>query len=543
VSRPRILIVDDDEHVCFVAARALERIATCDAAHDVGQATRALRRQAYDLVLVDVGLPGPSGMTLLEELRHEWPQIGAVVLSGSTDLATATEALERGALGYVVKPFRVRDLRIQATAALAAVHRSANAGRASARARVVTELDAYRAGGDERVACVVVDLECVPLLNASYGVDAIERLCACVEQRLRALEPDVEVLGQLGPATFAAVCRIDRGRTATETARAVYRALGAPALVDGQRIPISTRLGVAVESIGERADAIVNLAESAAGAARESGQPFVVYDGDLRDTARVQQKLLADVATAIHRAQLHVAYQPQHDLERGACVGIEALVRWHHPTEGDVPPSVFVPLAERVDLIDELGAQVLRTACADVARLRRNHNLATLRVSANASAAELRDPAYPERVAVALDDAGLPPSALRLEITESLAIDDSEEVDAVLDTIGAIGVQLSVDDFGTGYSSFAALTRVPWSELKLDRSLTLQCEDPRGRAMLRAIVTFGAALEIDVIAEGIETAEQLAVLRAIGCHYGQGFLLGPPQPVAAIADRFGRAAA
>jgi EAL domain-containing protein (putative c-di-GMP-specific phosphodiesterase class I)/ActR/RegA family two-component response regulator len=543
MSRSRILIVDDDEHICFVASRALEKIAICDTAHDVGQATRALRRQAYDLVLVDVGLPGPSGMTLLEELRREWPQTGALVLSGFTDLSTANEALERGAQGYVVKPFRVRDLRIQVTAALAGVRRSANAGLASARARVVTDLDAYRAGGDDRVACVVVDLECVPLLNASYGVDAIERLCECVEERLRALGPDVELLGQLGPATFAAAFQTAGDRNATETARAVYRTLGAPAIVDGQRIPISTRLGVAVESIGERGDAILNLAESAAGAARDAGLPFVVYGGDVRDTARVQQELLADVATAIHRAELHVAYQPQHELEHGTCVGVEALVRWRHPTEGDVPPSVFVPLAERVDLIDELGAQVLRTACTDVARLRRNRNLAALRVSANASAAELRDPEYPARVAAALDDAGLAASALRLEITESLAIDDSDEVDVVLDTIRAHGVQLSIDDFGTGYSSFAALTRIPWSELKLDRSLTVQCEDPRGRAMLRAIVTFGATLDIDVIAEGIETAEQLAVLRAIGCRYGQGFFLGRPQPVAAIADRFGRAVA
>ena len=165
------------------------------------------------------------------------------------------------------------------------------------------------------------------------------------------------------------------------------------------------------------------------------------------------------------------------------------------------------------------------------------------RVSVNASAAELRDPDYPVRVAAALLDAGLPASALRLEVTESLALDESDEVDAVLGAIGDLGVQLSVDDFGTGYSSFAALTRIPWSELKLDRSLTVQCEDPKGRAMLRAIVAFGAALDIDVMAEGIETSEQLEALRSIGCRYGQGFLLGAPQPIAAIAARLGRAAA
>jgi EAL domain-containing protein (putative c-di-GMP-specific phosphodiesterase class I)/ActR/RegA family two-component response regulator len=543
MSAPRVLIVDDDEHICFVAARALEKIAVCDSAHDVGQATRALQRQAYDLVLVDVGLPGPSGMTLLEDLRHSWPRTGAVVLSGLTELSVATEALERGALGYVVKPFRVRDLRIQVTAALAGVRRTAHSGLTSARARIVADLDAFRGDHDERVAGVVVDLECVPLLNASYGVEAIDRLCETVERRLRDFGSGVEALGRLGPATFAAAFRLQPGTVVAETARALYRALGAPAFIHGQRIPISARLGVAVESIGESADSIVNLAEGAASTARDCAQPFVVYDGDLRDTARVQQKLLADVATAIHRSQLHVAYQAQHDLQTGACVGIEALVRWRHPTEGDVPPSVFVPLAERVDLIGELGMQVVRTACCDLARLRRQPSMSALRVSVNASAAELRDPDYPGRVASALEDAALPASALRLEITESLALDDSADVDAVLGAIGELGVQLSVDDFGTGYSSFSALTRIPWAELKLDRSLTVQCEDPKGKAMLRAIVAFGTALELDVMAEGIETAEQLEALRAIGCRYGQGFLLGHPQPIAGIASQFGRVAA
>jgi len=132
---------------------------------------------------------------------------------------------------------------------------------------------------------------------------------------------------------------------------------------------------------------------------------------------------------------------------------------------------------------------------------------------------------------------------LRLEITESLALDESDEVDRVLEeNIRRLGVQLSVDDFGTGYSSFSMLTRIPWSELKIDRSLTAQCEDPKGAAMLRAIITFGAALDIDVIAEGIETAEQLDALRALGCRYGQGYLLGRPEPFGAVARRFSRAA-
>jgi EAL domain-containing protein (putative c-di-GMP-specific phosphodiesterase class I)/DNA-binding response OmpR family regulator len=542
VSRPRVLIVDDDEQVCTVATRSLEGLAGCDTAHDVGQAVQALHRRSYDLVLVDVGLPGPSGMSLLDHLRRDWPQCAAVMLSGATDLSVANEALERGAVGYVVKPFRVRDLRIQVTAALAGARRSTNAARVSARARIVAQLTDRLDDGDD-VACVVVDLDRVSLLNASYGVEAVDRLCACVEHRLGMFGGSLEMLGKLGPATFAASVTNREAHDLTRTAACLHRALVAPALIDGQRIPIAARLGFAGASPAETAESIVNLAERAATAARDCGQPFVVYDTDVHNTARVQQELLADVATAIHRGTLHVAYQPQFDLATRQCVGLEALARWRHPTCGDVPASVFIPLAEQMDLIDELGAHILRTACNDLAQLRHRHGSSTLRMSVNASTSELRDLDYPARLRTALDDAELPGSAVRLEITESLALDESDEVQQVLTETQQLGVELSVDDFGTGYSSFATLTRIPWTEIKLDRSLTTQCGNPAGQEMVRAIINFGTALDIDVIAEGIETHQDLDRLRALGCPYGQGFLLGRQRPLVAVTQEMLRAAA
>jgi EAL domain-containing protein (putative c-di-GMP-specific phosphodiesterase class I)/CheY-like chemotaxis protein len=536
------LIVDDDEQICFVAARALESMARCDAVHDVAQATRALEHEAYDLALVDVTLPGESGMTLLDRLRESWPQTSALMLSGATELSVAKEALDRGAVGYVLKPFRVRDLRIQVTAALASAERSTTSARASARARVVGRLGALL-DSPIRVACFVVEVEHLSLLNASYGVDAVERLCNCVEERLRRVDPALDVLGRLAPTTFAGAWALGADDSAAEAAHSLFRALAVPAVIDGRRIPIAARVGAALPSTGEDADALVNLAEGAVVAARECGQAFIVYDGNALDPARMQQELLADAATAIHRAQLHVAYQPQQDLATGACVGLEALARWQHPTHGDVPASIFIPLAERMDLIDELGVQVLRTACKDVERLRRKPDLSEMRVSVNASAAELRDGEYPARVERALHDAGLPPSALRLEVTESLTLDETDGVDRVLAELQALGITLSIDDFGTGYSSFSILTRVPWSEIKLDRSLTAQYREPRGREMLRAIINYGTSLEVDVIAEGVETVAQLQALHVLGCRYAQGFLIGRPQPISGIARDLRRAVA
>ncbi len=534
MSPPRILIVDDDEQVCFVASRALESIAQCEAVHSVARATRALEHNTYDLVLVDVALPGESGMTLLDRLRHAWPETVALTLSAATDLSIAKEALDRGAVGYVVKPFRVRDLRIQVTAALSSAARSTHASRAVSRSRIVGRLASTLDAADH-VVCFVVEVEHLSLLNASFGVDAVERLCVCIEERLGRVNRAVEVIGRLGPATFAGSLVTLPGVSPAEAAHAMQRALAVPTVVDGRRIPVAARVGFALASANEDGDALLNLAEGAVAAAQDCGQPFVVYDGSAADPVRLQQELLADAATAIHRGELYVAYQPQHDLATGACVGVEALARWQHPLHGDVPASIFIPLAERMDLIDELGAHVLGTACVDIAQLRRERRVPDLRVSVNASAAELRDPDYPERVERALREARLPPTALRLEVTESVTLDDTETVDRVLADIEAMGVALSIDDFGTGYSSFSILTRVPWSEIKLDRSLTTQYREPRGREMLRAIINYGSSLSVDVIAEGIETVEQLNALHTLGCRYAQGFLLGRPQPLAGLA--------
>jgi EAL domain-containing protein (putative c-di-GMP-specific phosphodiesterase class I)/FixJ family two-component response regulator len=534
MSALRILIVDDDRQVGLVASRALEELATCDVAGDIAAAERALERESYDVVLIDLTLPDGSGMTLLDELRSNWPHSVPVMLSGVSDLSVAGEALSKGALGYVVKPFRVRDLRIQVAAALAIARRPANASRGSARARAISTLTTILAGR-EPLACVVVDLERLPLLGASFGADAIERLRQCIEDRLRNFDPCLQVLGHLGPSSFAAALALTTGRSPSQVAKELHRVLSAPVMHHAQRIPIASRLGVVVSSPGETAEAVLGLAEAAADSAHNRDLPFVVYEGALGDTTRLQFDLLADATTAIHRGDLHVAYQPQWNLITGECVGLEALARWRHPTRGDISPAVFVPLAERMDLIADLGAFVLRRACIEVAQLRRARKGRPLRVSVNVSALELSNEHYPRTVAVALAEAGLPASSLRLEVTETIALTESDELHKVMRDLQELGVQLSVDDFGTGYSSFDNLARIAWAEIKLDRCITVQSGNVRGRAMMRSIVSLGNALGIDVIAEGIETVDELTTLRALGCRYGQGFLMARPQSITEVA--------
>ena len=209
------------------------------------------------------------------------------------------------------------------------------------------------------MACVVVDLEQVPLLRRPSATRRSNTCANASGDACGRFGPSVGVLG-VGPGTF----RRCRCPTINARARCISRGVRAGA-ARGQRLPVVARLGIAVAAPGEGADSMLNLAEGAAGAARDSALPFVVYDGDLRETARDQIELLADAATAIHSGGLHVAYQSQRDLTNGSFVGVEALARWRHPERGDIPPSVFVPLAERMGLVDELGRCVLRTACVD----------------------------------------------------------------------------------------------------------------------------------------------------------------------------------
>jgi CheY-like chemotaxis protein len=370
VSAPRVLVVDDDRSVRLIAARALEQFATSDTVGSVGAALQALERERYDLVLVDLTLPDGSGLMLLDRLRNGWPDAVPVMLSGTSDLAVAREALARGARGYVVKPFRVQDLRIQVAAALSVAADALRASPESARGRVVATLTPLLASGEVRT-CLVVDLERLPTLGARFGPEAIETLCECIERRLQQFEPALRVLGQLGPSSFAATVTVGGDEAPLRTARALHRVLSAPVMHGDQRIPMTSRIGIVVTAPGDSADSTLGLAEAAADAAHDREVPFVVYDSDAGDSARLQFELLADAASAIHRGELHVAYQPQWDLGRGELVGIEALARWQHPTRGSISPAVFVPLAERMGLVDDLGAFMLRRACNEVARLRR----------------------------------------------------------------------------------------------------------------------------------------------------------------------------
>jgi EAL domain-containing protein (putative c-di-GMP-specific phosphodiesterase class I) len=271
-------------------------------------------------------------------------------------------------------------------------------------------------------------------------------------------------------------------------------------------------------------------------AAKANGKNRVErYDDRMEDLAVARLALKADLDTAAERGELVVEYQPIVDLNTELLVGLEALVRWQHPSRGLLPPSVFIEAAEQSGAISGIGAFVLETAARQLQSWRHRYGRPELWMSVNVSVRQLDMPGFADEVQHVLDETGLPPSALVLEVTETVLASPDRGAAATLATLRRTGVRVALDDFGTGYSSIAYLRQLPVDILKIDRSfLAGTSPGSPGRALLEAIVTMAGSLSLDVIPEGIEEQEQLNQLRAMGCRIGQGFLLSRPAAADAI---------
>jgi EAL domain-containing protein (putative c-di-GMP-specific phosphodiesterase class I) len=250
-----------------------------------------------------------------------------------------------------------------------------------------------------------------------------------------------------------------------------------------------------------------------------------------------------DLREALARRALFLEYQPQVDLVTGRLAGVEALLRWEHPWRGRVPPDRFIGLLEDMGLIGSVTTEVLVNACGDIARLNARFEL-QLQVAVNLSNAQFRDPTLVEQVHGALAGCGLAPALLELEMTERTLMQDVPATQSALQALRTLGVRLAVDDFGTGYSSLAYLRRFSADTIKIDRSFVRDaCDDDGARSIVKAIVSLGRDLSMQVVAEGVETPEQLALLRGLACERAQGYLFSPPVPIAALEELVARSGA
>jgi diguanylate cyclase (GGDEF)-like protein/PAS domain S-box-containing protein len=390
-----------------------------------------------------------------------------------------------------------------------------------------------RRGGD--VAVLFVDIDGFKFVNDGMGHRAGDELLTVVAARLREAVRPSDTVARFGGDEFVVVCeQLDGPWDATRIGDRIARAVEQPIMLQDREVVVTASVGIAVASDGSTADALLRDADAAMYRAKQRGRARVeVFDEALRGRAAERLELEAALRRALAAGELAVAYQPVVRVADETVVGAEALLRWHHPTRGLVSPADFIPLAEETGLIVPIGAWVLHEA------LRQAHAWRVagrdLTISVNLSARQLMDPGLGDTVRAALEESGIDPRAVHLEITESVLMDDVEHSIQTLTNLRELGIEFEVDDFGTGYSSLSYLRDLPIDTLKIDQSFVRDLGVAGSdTSIVRAIVGLGRALGMNMHAEGVERPEQLAELRALGCDLAQGFLWSPAVPAASF---------
>jgi diguanylate cyclase (GGDEF)-like protein/PAS domain S-box-containing protein len=400
------------------------------------------------------------------------------------------------------------------------------------------------AGTHRQIAVFFLDLDHFKVVNDSLGHAAGDRLLITIADRLRGMSRANGSVARFGGDEFTVLCEITDEVEAQAIAERIAAEIERPSHVGAQELFVTASIGMVLSGVdGTRdrrhAETLVRDADAAMYEAKRLGRARIERSQGRSERGSVDQ---LETGTLLHRAlqrgEMRVHYQPQVELETGRVVGFEALVRWEHPTRGLLQPGAFVPLAEETGLIVPIGLWVLETACAQAVAWRDSAEHERVSISVNLSPRQLAEPSLPADVARILERTGLPGDALWLEITEYMLMVDAESARSALDALRALGVHLSVDDFGTGYSSLGYLKHFPVEALKIDHSFVAGLgADPGDSAIVTACVRLAHALGLEVVAEGVETIEQLHELRALGCEQAQGALFTMPNSAEALGDR------
>jgi diguanylate cyclase (GGDEF)-like protein len=392
----------------------------------------------------------------------------------------------------------------------------------------ILSLGRYR----KQLAVLCLDLDSFKNVNDTLGHPIGDDLLRAVAERLVASTRDTDLVARLGGDEFAIVQADTQPGDAAVLAQRVVEALSAPFEIAGEQIIIGVSIGIAVIGDGadseshDSADTLLKSADLALYRAKgEGGGTYRFFAAEMDALLQARRNLELDLRAALERDQFELFYQPSVDTESGEVSGFEALLRWRHPVRGMVSPAEFIPLAEQIGVIRPLGLWVLRTACAQAATWPDHIGIAV-----NLSPVQFRNGGLVAEVRGALEDAGLQPDRLELEITESLLLQDDASVLTTLHDLKKLGVSISMDDFGTGYSSLSYLRKFPFDKIKIDQSFVRGLQEADNVAIVRAVINLGDALGMSVIAEGVETGEQLAILQSEGCWNVQGYYFSRPQP-------------
>lgn len=398
---------------------------------------------------------------------------------------------------------------------------------------------AYGERYERMVATFVINIDHFKYVNQSLGHDAGDELLKGVALRLRGALRDHDSVARLGADSFAmTLIDIDNLGGATQAMKRVLNSVRAPFMIGTQEVVVTCSVGCALyPNDGPDPETLLRRADTAMRHARSlGGDCFYFYSADSDRFTEERLHIEANLRRAVENGELLLHYQPQVDAKNGRFIGMEALVRWKHPEMGMVSPGRFIPVAEETDLIVSIGSWVMEEACRQI-KIWLDEGFAVGHVAVNLSPRQFRDERLIQKVSEILRRTGLHPQRLELEITEGLAMKDVDSVVAKLRELKSLGLQMAIDDFGTGYSSLSYLRRFPIDRLKIDQSFTREVNTSSdGAAIARAVIQLGHALDLRVIAEGVETKEQLEFLRDNECDEIQGYYFSRPLDAKALRE-------
>ena len=475
---------------------------------------------------------------LLEDAKH----IPILIVTALDDDESVERAFSVGATDYLPKPVHFAVLRQRISRLLRAVRTEKHVrqlayndpltglpNRTTFTTRLSELLSKVR-NGNEMLAILFLDLNRFKLVNDTLGHSVGDLLLKAVADRLQRCVRSGDMVARLGGDEFTVILdRVKSRDGVVRIAQTICDSLDRPFSFAGQEMFVSTSIGISIyPADGTDIGTLMKHADTAMFRAKEVGRSFFFYENHMEAAVTRKVEIEADLRRSIDRDQIDVYFQPKADLRTREIVGMEALVRWNHPTKGLIGPDEFIPLAEETGLINDVGLWVMISACVQVQEwIRKGYS--PYAVAVNLSGVQLERGDIVRQVEQVLAETQLDPSLLELEITESTIMHHPEKVIDVLKQLKAMGVRLAVDDFGTGYSSLNYLKRFPIDMLKIDAEFVRDVmTDPDDRAIIRSIIALAKSMRLQVVAEGVESREQEDFLREEGCDFIQGYYVGRP---------------
>ncbi len=561
----RILIVDDE-----LAIRTLLQTILCDKyectlAESAEEALSCLEQATFDLVISDINMGGMSGIELVSQVVASSPDTVVMMISGDQAIDSPIGAMRTGAFDYIKKPFDIDKVEMAVDRAIA--HASLLVSKREHEnelERLVAERTsklnflAYhdqltglpnRVFFEERlaklllersdvdkVAVFFVSLDRFKTLRDTLGHSIGDRLLIEAAAILEKVGNDVATAARFEGDEFAILLSVESTDGLGLFVDNIFNAFKPPVTVGDDEIVVSISIGISLSpDDGIDPQTLLKNAGAALSHVRTNGgNSYKFFTADLRDTALSRIALENEMRRALERNEFEVYYQPKVDVESGKMTGMEALLRWNHPERGLVPPLDFIPLAEETGLIVPIGEWVLRTACAQTKLWHdQGHRLC---VAVNLSPRQFQQPDLAGTINGIIGETGLDPSLLNLEITESTIMNNAEWGRSVLVELRDTGIRISIDDFGTGYSSLGVLKNLPIDVLKIDKTFVNDVTtDENDAALVTAVITLAHNLRLKIVAEGVETEDQLNFLKGLECDEWQGYLFSKPVPAADFA--------